>query len=96
MTTCIGCGCTDDETCEGGCYWIAKAPNELAGACSACVRLGIIPIRGAELTQELLDVESDWIADQIAIGQDYSDIDRDPRLILPGNPEFAGTLRGSR
>lgn len=96
MTTCIGCGCTDEEACEGGCYWVAKSPGELAGACSACVKTGLIPVRGVELAQELLDVESDSIADEIATGPDYAEIDRDPRLILPGDPEFAGTLRGYR
>lgn len=96
MTACIGCGCTDEEACEGGCYWIAKSPGDLAGACSACMHDGIIPVRGLELAQELVDVEADWIADQGPIGQDYAGLDRDPRLILPGDPEFAGTLRGHR
>lgn len=27
---CIGCGCTDDDACAFGCYWIAP------GWCSAC------------------------------------------------------------
>jgi hypothetical protein len=96
MTACIGCGCTDEEACEGGCFWVARSPSEFAGACSTCLESGLIPMRGVELAQELIDVESDWLADQISIGQDYSDIDRDPKLILPGDPEFAGVLRGYR
>lgn len=96
MTACISCGCTDDEACEGGCYWVAKAPSELAGACSACCEAGLIVERGAELTQELIEVENEWIADQISIGADYAEVERDPRLILPGHPEFAGVLRGYR
>ncbi|MEO8502464.1 MAG: hypothetical protein ABI609_01065 [Acidobacteriota bacterium] len=27
---CFGCGCTDDQACDGGCYWL------LPGWCSAC------------------------------------------------------------
>jgi hypothetical protein len=96
VTACIGCGCEDDEPCEGGCYWVAKSPVELAGACSTCCQSGLIAVRGLELAQELIEVENEWIADQISIGADYADIDRDPRLILPGDPEYAGTLRAHR
>jgi hypothetical protein len=96
MTACIGCGCTDEEACEGGCFWVAKSPSQLAGACSSCCESGLIAVRGLELAQELIEVENEWIADQISIGADYADIERDPRLILPGDPEYAGTLRGHR
>jgi hypothetical protein len=94
MTTCIGCGCTDDEACPGGCYWVAISPSERAGACSECVLSGLIPQRGSELLQELGEAEAEWTADQVSIRNDY-DLDRD-RLILPGHPEFAGTLRARR
>jgi hypothetical protein len=34
---CVGCGCTDDAACDGGCSWV-KVDDELrAGICSACV-----------------------------------------------------------
>lgn len=95
MTTCIGCGCTDEDACPGGCSWIAISPNEHAGACSACMENGLIPLRGADLAQELIETESQWMADQISIRRDYEDPDRD-RLILPGHPDFAGALRGHR
>jgi hypothetical protein len=93
MTTCIGCSCTDDEACDGGCYWIAKSPSELAGACSTCCESGLIAVRGLELAQELLDAEVEWTDKP---DQDYSEATRDERLILPGHPEFAGVLRGYR
>jgi hypothetical protein len=33
---CIGCGCTDDRACPGGCYWVGKNPP----VCSACIQSG--------------------------------------------------------
>lgn len=95
MTTCIGCSCTDDRACTGGCSWIAISPNELAGACSVCMETALIPLRGAELVQELIETESEWMADQISIRRDYEDPDHD-RLILPGHPDYAGALRERR
>jgi hypothetical protein len=96
MTTCIGCGCTDEKACDGGCFWVAISPSELAGACSSCCQSGLIAERGTELAQEIAEIEGEWIADQASIGQDYSEFDRDTRLILPGSSEFAGVLRGYR
>lgn len=29
---CEGCGCTEDDACEGGCYWVSLDPP----ICSAC------------------------------------------------------------
>lgn len=29
---CIGCGCTDDRACEGGCWWVTR------DVCSSCAR----------------------------------------------------------
>lgn len=29
---CIGCGCTDEQACEGGCVWATPAAN----LCSRC------------------------------------------------------------
>jgi len=34
--TCIGCGCTDDNACPGGCYWIKKSEKYGLGLCSLC------------------------------------------------------------
>lgn len=33
---CIGCGCTDDRACRGGCSWVKKDPP----ICSACIQNG--------------------------------------------------------
>lgn len=35
-TVCIGCGCTDDSACAGGCSWIAVDPSSGKGLCSRC------------------------------------------------------------
>jgi hypothetical protein len=31
LNVCIGCGCTDDRACAGGCHWLVEA-----GANSVC------------------------------------------------------------
>lgn len=31
---CIGCGCTDDDACEGGCAWLVRSGG--VGVCSSC------------------------------------------------------------
>ncbi|MEV6122962.1 hypothetical protein AB0M23_21010 [Streptomyces sp. NPDC052077] len=32
--TCVGCGCTEDTPCPGGCYWVHTA--SMSDLCSAC------------------------------------------------------------
>lgn len=83
MTICIGCGCTDDEACEGGCHWVAVGPRGISGLCSSCEELGIIELEGDELAQELADTEAQADAEESS-------------LILPGDPEYSATLRGQR
>jgi hypothetical protein len=33
---CIGCGCTDERSCEGGCHWLAVNEDRCIGVCSNC------------------------------------------------------------
>jgi hypothetical protein len=35
VAACRVCGCTDDEACEGGCWWV-EDPQGLGDLCSAC------------------------------------------------------------
>lgn len=35
-TTCIGCGCTYEDACEGGCSWVAVDHDDGIGVCSSC------------------------------------------------------------
>src|SRR5690606_4335780 len=38
-TTCIGCGCTETDACEGGCAWLAEGVDEddrSIGVCTEC------------------------------------------------------------
>jgi hypothetical protein len=37
---CIGCGCTDDRACPGGCHWTSVSPPK----CSACIDGGRLSI----------------------------------------------------
>jgi hypothetical protein len=94
MTTCIGCGCEDDNACKGGCSWLAKSMSGRAGLCSSC-GLGEI---GAVTIDEAVEVceeqELEWLADQASIEVDYEDAE--PSLLLPGDPGFGETLRGMR
>lgn len=36
IAKCIGCGCTDERACEGGCSWIAVDRAAGKGVCSNC------------------------------------------------------------
>lgn len=36
VSTCIGCGCTDNAACDGGCEWIAVNRETKRGVCSNC------------------------------------------------------------
>ena len=94
MTTCIGCGCTDEEACDGGCSWIAVSEGERAGLCSACGLGAIGAVDVDEAVWACEQAEQEWAeedADQFAIDQDQ----RSP-LLLPGDPEYYKTLRGER
>jgi len=33
---CVGCGCSDDRACEGGCSWLAVDRGKGIGVCSRC------------------------------------------------------------
>lgn len=33
--TCVSCGCTDNNACDGGCEWIEIYPEESLGICSS-------------------------------------------------------------
>jgi len=35
---CIGCGCTDDRACHGGCSWVRLDFDRCIGVCSSCWR----------------------------------------------------------
>ncbi len=38
---CVGCGCTTENACLGGCSWIVQDLEEGIGICSKCVTLPI-------------------------------------------------------
>lgn len=33
---CLGCGCSDDEACDGGCEWLRVDYDRGLGVCSNC------------------------------------------------------------
>jgi len=35
MSECVGCGCTDEAACPGGCHWLAQF-SDGTGVCSNC------------------------------------------------------------
>lgn len=37
VSRCIGCGCTDDHACYGGCWWHVVCRAIGRGVCSRCV-----------------------------------------------------------
>lgn len=36
VRTCRGCGCTDEQCCEGGCWWV-EDEDVFSDLCPACV-----------------------------------------------------------
>lgn len=36
ISSCIGCGCTDDHACDGGCWWMRVDRSIGKGVCSQC------------------------------------------------------------
>jgi hypothetical protein len=66
---CEGCGCTDDNACPGGCYWVSRDPP----VCSACVDPG-----------ELADADvPDDLADGISFGGQRCPASPVPSLHIP-------------
>ena len=46
---CIGCGCTENDACPGGCYWTAVDRQTGFGMCSTCVGVPIVDLAGRTL-----------------------------------------------
>jgi hypothetical protein len=40
LDRCLMCGCSDEEACPGGCFWVAP------GLCSACA---VMPVRAMQI-----------------------------------------------
>jgi hypothetical protein len=80
---CIGCGCTDNEACDGGCSWALV--QGAFGICSNCVESFDNPQTHLEEAAQ----------GRVPRWEDDDDMDGSG-LILPGDPEFNTTLRGSR
>lgn len=36
IRTCIVCGCTDEQACFGGCWWVSEASESERDLCSSC------------------------------------------------------------
>lgn len=39
LATCIGCACTDEHACKGGCHWERVDYAAQLGVCSSCPEL---------------------------------------------------------
>ena len=83
--SCIGCGCSDSIACIGGCSWAFESDLPALGICTQCVDEFDDP------ETVLVEASSDWLRDN-----EDPEIDDDPGLILPGDPQFYPTLRGMR
>ncbi len=84
---CIGCGCTDDEACDGGCSWALLNDEAGMGICTNCIEAFDDP--QARLAEAAAGAAPRW--------EDDSEEDVDAGgLILPGDPEYYSTLRGGR
>lgn len=72
QTICIGCGCTDEDACPGGCSWLRVDEAAGAGVCSNCPDF-LDDFDAGDRSGEYGPVEPERAAGE---------------LILPGDPEF--------
>jgi hypothetical protein len=75
---CIGCGCTDEAACEGGCSWSLINDEAGLGICSSCFDAFDDPV--ARLAEAAAGEAPRW--------EDDSEDARESPLILPGDPEY--------
>lgn len=94
--TCTDCGCTEDNACEGGCFWITREPP----VCSRCWLQRYVKVAFgngtpfiAQAEQEVGELE--YIFQQWAMETDHGThnppragvaVDLMPRLWRPGDP----------
>jgi hypothetical protein len=50
-STCIGCGCTDSQACEGDCHWMRHCEEQRVGICSASRCQLLVPVWDVGLTK---------------------------------------------
>lgn len=85
MTTCIGCGCTDESACvsidDVPCFWIRKDVDACLGVCSHC------PEDAARFDQG-----DRRMYEGPAEDDEHGHFDDDSRLLLPGDDDFDETL----
>jgi hypothetical protein len=85
LTTCIGCGCTDESACvsidDVPCFWIRKDIDAGVGVCSHC------PEDAARFDQG-----DRRLHDEVAENDGHGHFDDDSRLVLPGDDDFDETL----
>lgn len=43
VAACRVCGCTEDNACAGGCWWVQDPSGDLSDLCSACMPSGPCP-----------------------------------------------------
>ena len=39
---CVGCGCTDERACRGGCHWVELDPPLCSSCCELAAELGLL------------------------------------------------------
>lgn len=94
---CIGCACSDERACIGGCAWLREDPIAQVGVCSNCpehVERWDAGDRSlteeAELTIEDLAAEQGFglILPEELLEPEVEQDDRQGRLILPGDADY--------
>jgi hypothetical protein len=89
---CIGCGCTDEHACPGGCEWIRQDPLAGVGVCSACpasVEAGF-DAGERELAEEALEHRAELSAELEA------DLAGQAQILLPGDYAYEETVHEMR
>lgn len=73
---CVGCGCTDDNACPGGCYWVSIDPPR----CSSCAAR---PLSGADALFGIEEQADLATADGVNYGADRCRASPTPALHAP-------------
>jgi hypothetical protein len=80
MNTCIGCGCTDQSACEGGCSWVRLDEQLQLGVCSQCDDI----VQEWDAREDAGELEEFFLTGKPSPA---------PSIVVPGDAEYSDTLR---
>ena len=68
LSECRICGCTDEQSCEGGCVWVEDPiPDQDAELCSRCLAQAVLEARGDDEGPLAGDITDDEAAEYLGL-----------------------------